>query len=384
MASDRVSRHPRPRRIRVAIVLPENEAISGRRQGAIGRIVSETVHRLDANDTGIDVVVIGNARLNNRRIHGWPIRHYYWPALSNSVSWRVPSQIGWLVAKAIPKRVWSSFDVVEVHNRPSWLRHIRTRTKAKVALRQHNYLPNPIELGPDLPDIFMPVSRDIINQATIAILESSTYILPGGVDTSVFWSRPLKERSQNIIYVGRVTPEKGVRELILAIPIVAQETRDFTLQIVGSHWWDSKNLTDYENEVRCAATKVNNDLGFDAVVFHGQEPQSRVAELMRNARVAAFPSIWREPFGLVNIEALASGTPVISSFRGGAREALARGAIEVDPNNTQRFATELTNLLNDDVYWASLSSAGLEHVKKRFSWEVVTANWATCIRSVSQ
>jgi glycosyltransferase involved in cell wall biosynthesis len=108
------------------------------------------------------------------------------------------------------------------------------------------------------------------------------------------------ERERTILFVGRLSAEKGVCELLEAW---AQLETDWTLTIVGTGV--------LEHKLRDTYASLKN------VVWRGWCAGEEVHRLMQAARFLIAPSIWHEPFGMVAVEALACGTPVLASNRGG-------------------------------------------------------------------
>jgi glycogen(starch) synthase len=112
-----------------------------------------------------------------------------------------------------------------------------------------------------------------------------------------------------LLYVGRLEAMKGVH---VAVQALARLPREATLEIVG------RGEHDYEQQLRT----LSNDLGVrDRVVF-SYASRSDLHRHYSRADVFLFPVIWGEPFGLVPIEAMACGTPVVATGTGGSAEVL--------------------------------------------------------------
>ena len=114
--------------------------------------------------------------------------------------------------------------------------------------------------------------------------------------------------SRTILYVGRLSPEKGLRTLLEAWAGV--EPSALELVIVG----------DGPLRAELEARRLSN------VTFLGWMPKQQVAAYMLRARALIFPSEWYETFGLTVVEAMASGLPVVASDLGGIPELLGSGA----------------------------------------------------------
>jgi glycogen(starch) synthase len=164
-------------------------------------------------------------------------------------------------------------------------------------------------------------------------------LVPLGVDTSDFpVSSPREEPwSWKILYVGRVVPHKGVLTLVRALALLPDEAR---LDIVG-HVHESQR----RNVMALAA-----ELGFSHRV-EMDEARSRqdLRRRYQQADVLVFPSEYPEPFGIVPLEAMACGTPVVASGTGGSGEFLADGVncVLFTPGEPEELAAAVRRVAND-------------------------------------
>src|SRR4030095_12839474 len=104
--------------------------------------------------------------------------------------------------------------------------------------------------------------------------------------------------------------------------------------------------------------------------IHAMVPRDDVVQLYTHAACFACPSVY-EPFGLINLEAMACGTPVVASAVGGTPEGVVDGepGLWVPPGDPAILATALGRLLADPGFGARLGSAGRRRVEDRFSLE---------------
>jgi len=161
-------------------------------------------------------------------------------------------------------------------------------------------------------NIVLPVSDDLRKHIEAYGIKAKFQVVPNVVNTAFFY--PLAKRSyksagiKKLLWVGLLTPKKGVPYLLEALSQLKDRRDDFALDIVG----DGPNRAEYEQMVA--------ELGLsDRVKFHGLKSKSEVAEFMRRCDFFVLPSIW-ENLPVVLIEALASGKPVIASRVGGIPE----------------------------------------------------------------
>jgi len=140
-----------------------------------------------------------------------------------------------------------------------------------------------------------------------------TAIAHSGIDP-VFIAHPVEhEWRWRLLYVGRLDPKKGVHDAVAALTKLPAHA---TLTIAGS--WDPRDERELEEFVR--------DLGVEnRVTMLGQLPHEQLGALYREHDALLFPVRWEEPWGLVPLEAMASGCPVVATGRGGSGEYLEDG-----------------------------------------------------------
>jgi glycosyltransferase involved in cell wall biosynthesis len=160
---------------------------------------------------------------------------------------------------------------------------------------------------------------------------------------------------RRVVFAGRMVGPKGVGVLIRAAREVDAE---FVLCGDGRQLQAMRHLT--------------RRLGLEERVrFTGWLDPDALATEFAEASVVAVPSLWPEPFGLVGIEAFASGRPAVASATGGIGDWLDDGVsgLSVPPGDTQALARALADLLDDPERQRSMGLAGRETVAQRFSPE---------------
>jgi len=160
---------------------------------------------------------------------------------------------------------------------------------------------------------------------------------------------------RRVVFAGRIVRQKGVAVLIHA----AREV-DGEFVICG----DGRELEAMRRLAR--ATGVQG-----RVSFKGWLSSEQLAQELANASVVVVPSLWPEPFGLVGIEALAAGRPVIASATGGIGEWLDDdvSGLCVKPGDVHELAQALNQLLADPDRQRTMGMAGKDAVNRRFSPE---------------
>jgi glycosyltransferase involved in cell wall biosynthesis len=168
-------------------------------------------------------------------------------------------------------------------------------------------------------------------------------------------------RGRFILYAGNIKPHKNLERLISAFGLLKRQGsghEDVKLMIVGSA----------EENKYAALRRVVEVTGVRSDVrFFGFVPDRTLAALYRLASVFAFPSLY-EGFGLPPLEAMACGTPVVTSRISSLPEVVGDAAVLVDPYRHEDIASGLARALDDAPLRAELVARGRERVKA-FSWE---------------
>ncbi len=189
-------------------------------------------------------------------------------------------------------------------------------------------------------------SEFIAKRAAIQTGTNDPKIVPllNGVD-SVAFSPGAGDRNGPpvVLFVGRVSPHKGVHHLVDAALELRRRGVDFRLRIVGSSdLLTVAELSAYERDLRAAAVPLGDRCEFLPFV-----DRSGIADVYRSADVMTVPSAFDEPFGLVALEAQACGLPLVASTRGGLPEAGGTVGRYVDVGDPVAFADALQPLLVD-------------------------------------
>ena len=163
---------------------------------------------------------------------------------------------------------------------------------------------------------------------------------------------------QYLLAVGTIEPRKNLDAVVRAHAALPGDTRKrFPLVIVGMKGWLTSRLESLiEAGVRSREIRV---LGY--------VDDEELARLYASARMLIYPSLY-EGFGLPPLEAMASGTPVITSNVSSLPEVVGDAGIQVDPHDVDALRDAIRLLSEDDERWEALRSAGLARAAQ-FSWE---------------
>jgi len=179
-----------------------------------------------------------------------------------------------------------------------------------------------------------------------------------GVDTEVFKEQPGLKRSDNRILVinSGDTPLKGLKFLLEAVAEL-RKTRPIELTIVGEPL--VKGYTEGLIEALC--------LG-DCAKYTGKIDINDLVRHYATATMLVVPSIY-EGFGLPAAEAMACGTPVISTTAGALPEVVGDAGILVPPGDTGALVKSIASLLDDGARRREMGTMGIARVRKLFNWD---------------
>jgi len=213
------------------------------------------------------------------------------------------------------------------------------------------------------------------------------HVIPNGVDSAVYRRVPETEAlvrrgidptQPHVLFVGRITRQKGIAHLLEA---VRRLPREIGLVLCAT----SADAPEVRSEI---ARRVKDLAALGRRVHWIDEmiPVEESVQLYSHATVFCCPSIY-EPFGIINLEAMACGTPVVASAVGGILEVVKDGEngvlvpLEVardgsgEPTDPSAFAgglaDALLSIIENPKTRERLGAAGRRHVEKRYSWDAV-------------
>jgi len=185
-----------------------------------------------------------------------------------------------------------------------------------------------------------------------------------GVDLDYFTPDGSPKRSEPlvVVFAGQVAPHKGPDLMLRAMAEIKRAAGPpIKALIVGSSSYDAgSDLTEYELHLRRTAESEALDVEF--VPFVGRD---RLRELYRTASVVCIPSVFDDPFPLVAFEAMACGTGLVTSERGGLPAAGGAAAVTVDPTDTGGFARVLAGLAEHPDEVQRLADLAIRQVEGR-------------------
>ncbi|MBC8525369.1 MAG: glycogen synthase [Candidatus Cloacimonetes bacterium] len=165
-------------------------------------------------------------------------------------------------------------------------------------------------------------------------------------------------KDEYVLFVGRTTKQKGMIYLIKA-------AKDIKANVVFCT--SAPDTKEVEDEIREKMKGIKNTLWINRLL-----KEEQYIELYSNASVFACPSIY-EPFGIINLEAMACKTPVVASAVGGIKEVVVEGetGFFVEPANPEQLAEKINILLKDKALAKKFGENGRKRVEKYFDWKMI-------------
>lgn len=173
-----------------------------------------------------------------------------------------------------------------------------------------------------------------------------------------------------LLFVGTLEPRKNLIRLARAVGRIRRQGLAHKVVLVGPMGW---MMEGFEREVE--ALGLQND-----ILYLGYVSGEDLPGIYSLATAFVFPSLY-EGFGLPPLEAMACGTPVLTSDRSSLAEVCGEAALLVNPNSEEAIAEGLNLLLRDEALQHELSRRGLQHVK-RYSWERAAQETAKVYRRI--
>ncbi len=218
------------------------------------------------------------------------------------------------------------------------------------------------------------------------------HVIHNGIDPELY--RPVAETDAlerygvdlhrpYVLFVGRITRQKGIIHLVRAIPSI-----DPSAQVVLCAGAPDTPEIAVEMESAVAEVQAQRD---GVIWVREMLPREAVIQFYTHAALFCCPSIY-EPFGIINLEAMACGTPVVASNVGGIPEIVVDGQNGLlvplklytespfEPRNPARFSADLAAALNrllaDQPLRARMAGAGRHWVEERFAWSAIAERTA--------
>lgn len=190
-------------------------------------------------------------------------------------------------------------------------------------------------------------------------------IIPSGVDTSHFAPDveplpQLRDGCTNLLYVGRLEQRKGVAHLVRAFARLYRQYPGLRLLIGG------------DGPERAALERLVRELGLERVLFLGYVPSADLPRLFASADLFCAPATYAESFGIVLIEAMAAGLPIVAAANAGYAGLLAAhpGNLLVPPDDDRVMASAIATLVEQPSHARAIGGRN-RSAAQRYSWQSV-------------
>ncbi len=366
--------------------------------GAVEHWVHEVSQRLDQAQFDITIVSRPADAFGVKNVRyltiAWTKTEQFFYKIKEKVTWRNPLRYiakiqnvvsyGMRMAKLVRE-----FDAVVIHNEPNFLFFMKKSPQQTLVLHMHNahlgiaffrpfyrralkkvdkvicvsdyirchalqYFPEyadkfTVVFNATDPEIFKPYGDEAVSQlrGLIDIQPDKTYLL----------------------YVGRLTEIKGVHVLIKAFITIHAQLPHTRLIIAGSSFFGGAAKTDYEQSLVELAKPVSK-----AIIFTGFMPHDKLRYVYSAADMVVLPSVWQDPCPLVVLEAMASGTCLLSTAVGGVPEIIKNGVngLLVNANDAEKTAKVVVEILANSLLKTQMEHAARQQILAGYTWERLT------------
>ncbi|MEW9668271.1 1,4-alpha-glucan branching protein domain-containing protein [Ammoniphilus sp. 3BR4] len=195
-------------------------------------------------------------------------------------------------------------------------------------------------------------------------------IIPNGVDPALVQigapdgelrSRFASPEEKIVFFVGRLVREKGVQLLLESVPEIL------------SHCPEAKFVIGGKGPMLDELRRQSDEMGLShKVLFAGFIPDETRNQLLHMASATVFPSLY-EPFGIVALEAMAAGTPVIVSDVGGMSEIVEHGVdgLKVIPGDSHSLAVQIAACLNNEELSERIKKKAVQKIEQLYQWDLI-------------
>ncbi len=278
-------------------------------------------------------------------------------------------------------------DTLYIHNRPEFALAASAmchKRGARIVLHLHNShlltVPQRYQSQLDV-DALVFCSEFLKNEAgEYASRAKIAAVILNGADDKCFFPTPVTNSKPLgdpvVLFVGRLVPEKGIQFLIEALRLLKKRGVKVSGRIIGSTGFGHDRSSEYVDGLK-RDLPANVEL---SKYVSGDD----LAEEFRRATIFCCPSVGKEPFGMVNVEAMATRLPVVATAVGGIPEIFRYGGgILVQPGSADEIADAIESLLQNPAKRDELAQTGYEVYKAHFRWPQIRNEYFRLIQNVA-
>ncbi len=351
--------------MKIAIVTPVMVTVPPKKYGGIELIVDELARGLAKRGHDVSVFCAGGSKIDGKNLHRVESSPY--PTgrhLEENRLWELHQLLSVLSRQ-------NEFDIIHLNYEPLVCRFnadgINTNlldfftVPAVSTFHNTTAIPKNIKYYQDAHSLnkhtFVFVSE---NQRKRLSFFPRTKVIYNSVKIEQFSVE--RKKDDYLMFLGRIAPVKGIIEAI----VIAQKTQ-IPLIIAGKI--DPTDREFYEK-------KVKRLIDGKLIRYVGEKNSVEKVKLLKRAKCLLFPILWEEPFGLVMVEALACGTPVVAFRRGSVPEIIKNGVNGFIVNTIDEMAEAVKKIEKIDL------SACRESVEKRFSVERMVGEYENLFKKI--
>ncbi|MBT4989907.1 MAG: glycosyltransferase family 4 protein [Rickettsiales bacterium] len=267
------------------------------------------------------------------------------------------------------------FDLVEVHNRSKVAKYLSKHLSIPICQHLHNDINDDAKSQDNLEFRRNVLSfsehiycvSDYVRQRLLEGLpefQDKASIVYNGLDIEAFSNDSQAIKTNKIIFVGRITKEKGALESLHAINQLFDQLNDWEAVFIGGF---SKKYYAYIEEFKAGLNKHPK-----RVRHYTHMEFNDVMKQMFSSKIAVLPSQWEEPFGRTVLEAIIAKLAIVTCKSGGIPEISGANALYAKKQNIESLIENIRHFIDDQELRCKYSAKALKESKKKFNIRVTT------------
>jgi starch synthase len=309
---------------------------------------------VDFNSAGVDADVV--------HCHTW---YSHWAGIVAKLNYGVPFVL--TVHSLEPLRPWKREQLGGGYDFTCWLERTAIEMADAVIAVSRETRADVLRLF-DIPEARVPIIYNGIDLSEYRKVRTTGWLEKYGIDPTIPY----------VLFVGRIARQKGIVHLANAIPFM---NAGFQVVLCAG----APDTPEIATEMKAAVDRARAKRG-QVVWIEEMVSKKAVYELYSHAAVFCCPSIY-EPFGIINLEAMACETPVVASAVGGIKEVVVDGEtgflVPIDqmsespfePRDPEKFSRDLAARINqlmaDEPLRIKMGKAGRARAEAKFSWKAI-------------